>query len=141
MSSSIAAVPTGSMVSPCCCKVCTDYFGVDLHFSLAGIAPCAGATLTGVNTSGLLVYAGGAWSAPVGTATFTGGLSGSGILTVGCIGDGFSGGVSYDDTLIGYNSFATGPSGIGTTLPVVGYNTNTCGSFELGSGGTLTITT
>lgn len=44
--------------------------------------------------------------------------------------------VNYDDTLAGYNSFSSGPSPQSSPVP----NTNTCGSFELGSGGTVTIT-
>jgi hypothetical protein len=46
--------------------------------------------------------------------------------------------VNYDGDLVGYNSFSSGGTPQPESSPIS--NTNTCGSFELGSGGTVTLT-
>lgn len=136
----LAAVPTGSMVSPCCCG-CGAYFGVDLDVTIAGILACAGYTFnSGINGpfTALWDAGSGTWIVTVGSVTF-GGDTDDAILTLACQADGgFLIIISFLNSLNAHSVYSSGATfaPFDTAAPNV---LTGCLTFEAGHDGTVTV--
>lgn len=130
----LAAAPAGSEVDPCCCQHCTDIFDADLECTVSGVSPCSGVSFSGINGNFTAVSLGGGnWQVLVGTVD-----GNDAYLDILC--DGTTGNLFIAINIPGLSgsAYSSGPTSV--PFDTANPNTNTCGVFEYGIGGTVTVT-